>query len=419
MQDNGVSPLLGLVLALAIVVGLIGVIQNVFVPKWIKEKEWDHYIQLKNEFEKLTEKAVDASNTGLAIQRFNLRIDYPDYPFLMTPNQGSSLLEIEKIGTLKITGGANPVTVDVYAIAFVPNYYQLKVNKEYFILGEIYTETGKLLSDELIYGKVGNNISVSLISVNATPGVYSGVKTIKLYANPDEVLRLNGADITVNITVDNPKWSWYIKSLANRIKNQNGSVLTDNSTYVNFTATNANIFVSAIGFDIPVKEKILGIPAKYLNITSESGQQLTVYNGSNATLNMSILHIFQDQKKNENKNFSVVAATVYITGMLGFSNYPVDAKVDYHFTWIEGGVTYETWWNTSFTWFTLPNGYIQLPIIVPGLGQAKKTIKDGNIDKLEVKQKTVSDYAIVTLKYADNVISFRINFDYGPAVKVK
>ncbi len=64
VEDRAVSPVLGIILILAIVVGGIGIFQQFYVPVWLKDAEGEHYMSLLDDFEKFHEKVIEAINYG-------------------------------------------------------------------------------------------------------------------------------------------------------------------------------------------------------------------------------------------------------------------------------------------------------------------------------------------------------------------
>ncbi len=98
MKDRGVSPLIGMVLALGIIVGFIGIVQNFFVPEWMKAEEWDHYELVSSEFSYLAKIVALSSSTGSPnTVTIDMGVKHSDYPFLLTPPDTASFLRVEKL----------------------------------------------------------------------------------------------------------------------------------------------------------------------------------------------------------------------------------------------------------------------------------------------------------------------------------
>ncbi len=98
MRDQGVSPLIGMILGLGIIVGFIGIVQNFFVPEWVKAEEWDHYEKVSSEFSYLTKVVALSSSTGSPnTATIDMGVEHSSYPFLLTPPDTASFIKTEKL----------------------------------------------------------------------------------------------------------------------------------------------------------------------------------------------------------------------------------------------------------------------------------------------------------------------------------
>ncbi len=98
INESGVSAILGFILVFAIILAGIGMIQLFFVPKWVKNDEWNHYSTIKNEFTSIPKlMALTASSKNPNIVTLSLGVNRGEYPFLITPpDSGSSLAAKEE-----------------------------------------------------------------------------------------------------------------------------------------------------------------------------------------------------------------------------------------------------------------------------------------------------------------------------------
>jgi len=97
-EDRGVSPLIGMILGLGIIVGFIGIVQNFFVPEWMKAEEWNHYELISSEFSYLTKIVALSSSTGSPnTVTIDMGVKHSDYPFLLTPPDTASFIKVRKL----------------------------------------------------------------------------------------------------------------------------------------------------------------------------------------------------------------------------------------------------------------------------------------------------------------------------------
>ena len=340
--DKGVSPLIGMILALGIIVGFIGIVQSFFVPGWMKAEEWDHYLEVKEEFERLTEKALDAANSGIATLTFDLSLSYPKYPFLLTPSATTDTLSIKKIGTITVDAGGNPMAFDLIAVELNPGYYYLKTDSEVFILGEFFSRSGSPVGDPFMYINSSGKEMFNLILINAETGDFTGSKRLNLYGNSSNTITLKNADFWINITVDDPNFIWYVRYLENVTGRSAGA------NYINITATNAKLYLASVGFGTTQMWSIANI---------SGGGTFTLSNGDGTTVTLDESGTTPVDLTVGDEN-NLVASNLYLTGFVGTPNAEVGVTITYDF-----GNDKTATVNT--TWYTTGNGYLQLPISVP------------------------------------------------------
>ncbi len=337
MNDKALSPVLGFVLVVAMIVAILGTIQTMFVPTWIKSVEAKHYFSVKSEFEELVEKAVDASNNGVSIASFDLTLKYPKYPFLLTPSTASSSIVVERIGTIEVDSPilSQPLTFDLLAIKFDPNYHFLSVSEEVMILGDYFTSDGAILGESILYS--GNEIN--LVVINMSEGTYSGNKRVVLYGNP--IFTLPNQFTKVNLTLysencDN--YGWFLDFVDSTIPGA-----TRGACSVSFSGKLNLILVSTDGdWSVKLAEKIIN-------------ESFAISNETSATpLSTSPTVYLPDSR---GPPWESAAPTYYITGYTGYANQPVNVTLEW--SWRGGGFT------QNFVWYTLSNGYLQLPVSPP------------------------------------------------------
>ncbi|WP_202319892.1 DUF2341 domain-containing protein [Archaeoglobus neptunius] len=120
MDSKAVSPLIGFVLLLAIIMGLIGVMQAQLVPAWNRAVEAKHMDELSYEIADLSESISIAASTGNPAKVVvDAGVRYPNYYVLLSPSKGSGTVS-SKVLSVNISGIGNYTTS---AIVFRPNYF--------------------------------------------------------------------------------------------------------------------------------------------------------------------------------------------------------------------------------------------------------------------------------------------------------
>ena len=228
-----------MILGLAIIVGAIGIVQQVFVPAWVKNDEWDHYVTIKNDVSSIPKLvALTASSKNPNVVTLNLGVKRGDYPFLMTPpDSGSSVVsrDLKLVVKYNITlpnGTVEQRVLPITTAALIvkPEYYYLPETEFVYEHGYVFSRSGKnnvTLVDQIgfsnrtftfyIFKTNFNSISVNdVYSIPLNP-ISTGGKVSVVNAtlrfetlNPDywvdELRKLNlnpvkiGNNISVNLT---------------------------------------------------------------------------------------------------------------------------------------------------------------------------------------------------------------------------
>ena len=119
MNSKAVSPLIGFILMLAIIMGFIGIMQSQWVPAWNRQVEAKHLDELSYEIADLSESVSIAASTGNPAKVVvDAGVEYPNYYVLLSPSQGSGTVS-SKVLSVNISGIGNYTTS---AIVFKPNY---------------------------------------------------------------------------------------------------------------------------------------------------------------------------------------------------------------------------------------------------------------------------------------------------------
>ncbi|AIY91275.1 hypothetical protein GACE_2254 [Geoglobus acetivorans] len=349
-------------LAFAIIVGGIGVVQQFFVPVWLKNEESMHYFEVKKEFEKLDEKIIEAANYGSSVLNVYLDTNYPKYPFLITPSKASSSIKIERIGEMESSLLSRKINITAFVLE--PRYHYMNVPPETMILGE-YFSGGSDIGGMDLY----QNGKMTLLIFESDEKTISG--NAKLVLDGFGEYRVK-SDAWFNISVKEG-YEWYIEHLAS-VLSEKGLSPTVGDKWINFTVSpDTEILMYFAGSELNNSNE--PAPVKYtlgsFNLTDSDGSSTTLSDGSAVTVDLTSTG---DLKS---------SPSFYITG----TTVPNAA--------IKVNITYDTGEGTisqSFTWYSDSNGVFQLPIVPPTAHEANSNTI-ANI-RLTFPDGSTTDYTI-------------------------
>ena len=360
IDSSGVSPLLGMILGLAIIVGAIGIVQQVFVPAWLKEDEGDHYFKMKSEFEKIDEKLKEAVNYGTSSLNLDLEMRYPDYPFLITPNTVTSSLYVKKIG--KIDSQLFNRRVNVTAIILDPKYYYTDVPEEMMILGEYFINENPIKTSQIFDGN-----RLVLVIYDGDEKSYSG--NVKLVFSGSGSFNGNGAPTWFNLSVGE-NYTWYVKYLDELFRDYGITPNVDpNYRWINFTMNESNRIVIYYAVTIPGNTSDIINPAGAISgfrISNESDMTDLVENN---TVEIDLTSLTQGHHKGDS------LPSFYILGNMT-PNTKVGVNINY--TLLDKHNRAKGTTSQSFYWYSDANGHFQLPITPP-------SGHEGNIRKVRAE----------------------------------
>lgn len=190
-EERGVSPIIGLMLAIAIFVSFMGMLQAHAVPQWNREIELDHADAVRNNFYELKKSVEYASSTDFSrTSSIDMGTRYPNRMLLFNPGPGTS-------GTLRLsqdkwiyvsytdseTGKNREENLSACTITYTPSYNYTPSQQfvyEHGIVFKMYsnyshTEAQQNLTDEkhvnlLVVGCTQESVSTAgVLTVNLTP----------------------------------------------------------------------------------------------------------------------------------------------------------------------------------------------------------------------------------------------------------
>jgi|Deesub1362A_J573_1020465.scaffolds.fasta_scaffold00451_17 hypothetical protein len=220
LDEKGLSPLIGFVLMLMILMISISALQTTYVPSVCKEVEADHIKKLTSQLNEL--KDVPSSTKTI---NFDMGVDYPDYIFLITPKSTATTMNIRSFNvTVEYTEIlANGTKINrssdftSYRIEITPNYVFYPDNTLILENTAIFKYAGNnyiTMSEQSVFGDVINFVlydvgfqsisttqSLSIISVPSSTGGRIIVENLTITfdsAYPEYWENLDDYDVTVN-----------------------------------------------------------------------------------------------------------------------------------------------------------------------------------------------------------------------------
>ncbi len=92
INTRAISPVVGMVLVLAIIAGIMSIIQTQYVPRWDYQKEVQSYNALLSEVREIP--ALLTSSQSSTAVKLDAGTDYPQYPFLVNIKSSYGVVEI-------------------------------------------------------------------------------------------------------------------------------------------------------------------------------------------------------------------------------------------------------------------------------------------------------------------------------------
>ncbi len=278
---RAVTPLLGFVLMLAIIMGFIGLLQSYAVPQWNKAVEVQHFDKLSYEISEIGSAVAMSSATG---SEGKVVIDggvkYPSRPFLISPVQSSTTVK-----AVRLTVTINGQSYTSYAIVVIPNY--------------LYMERPTLIYEHsAVFEKYYSGVSVKVNQSSFKPGrinIYlinttltsiSSTEPINLVFEP---VSYGGVKYVDSVTISFESYDNETAKLWNETLNRIGYAAHRSGNTVYFTASNvylsvSEVFVYASSFG-EVSEELKPAPVSLENLSTDK----TVFVGTTVPLGVRVL----------------------------------------------------------------------------------------------------------------------------------
>ncbi|ADC65686.1 hypothetical protein Ferp_1535 [Ferroglobus placidus DSM 10642] len=368
MNDKALSPVLGFVLVFAIIIAGIGMVQTLFVPAWMKSEEAKHYFKLKEEFEKLDDKIIEAGNFKYSSLDLPTTLRYSKYPFLMTPNVVSSEVWVEEIGKIRIfvNGSSEPVELPLKLIGLRPNYLYSQMNPEVFVLG-CYFSLGEKASLIEPFEIVSDNSAYILVSDLEKAG-----EQMRFYGNHRAYEEANWVNISL-YPEKLDKYGGLLEELKKLLDELNVTSSVGNN-FLNFSTKDKVVHLytasdSEVRLNDLIKQSAVGDGDRFKITLGNSSHDFYTYNETGQQLNYN--ETFTVSKSNNQE--WLAGGTLYITGYTPYSNSIMNVTIEYVYCASPDNnkndkescdvdefdrVTVNTPWRT------FSDGYFQFPVTV-------------------------------------------------------
>jgi len=251
MDSKAVSPLIGFVLLLAIIMGFIGIVQSTWVPEWNKAVEAEHLSKLESEISEIPKIMFLSATTGKqGAASIDAGCEYPNRVVLINPPPASTALT------------AVPLSVEVEFNETLPNgkiFHYNKTFSTHAILLQpsyFYLQRPKMIVEHsaIIKSEVGSVIEIAspisfarnkihLFIVNTTFNSFSSSRDISLQFDPISYGgRVFVKNATITVEVLDETFNWWNDTLANIFGADN--VTSDGNGNITITLNNATLSMS-------------------------------------------------------------------------------------------------------------------------------------------------------------------------------
>ncbi|MFN3383443.1 MAG: DNRLRE domain-containing protein [Archaeoglobaceae archaeon] len=165
--DKGVSPLIGFILLMAILMGMIGILQSTAVPEWNKAVERRHFTTVKYDFVKASEAISNLNENPLKVV-LKAGVDYPNYYILFSPQKASTT-----ISTIDLSiniAGTQTMNTKTSAIILEPNYLYSSRSKLVYEHSAVFRLENDiaLVESGQIFSRNENEINLNIIKAEFT-----------------------------------------------------------------------------------------------------------------------------------------------------------------------------------------------------------------------------------------------------------
>ncbi len=184
MNSKGVSVLLGFILLMLIGMIFLAVVQTRLVPSILKDVELKHENKVTQELYSLDSVITEGELSSVSL---DLGVEYPKYPFLLTPQSRACSISVERfwinVSGFKVDGRDFVLNETSSRINITLNYFAFPNAKLVYENTAIFKVVGRInwtLSDQKTFGKGFLNVYI----INATFNSFSSNRPVNLIVVP-------------------------------------------------------------------------------------------------------------------------------------------------------------------------------------------------------------------------------------------
>ncbi|MEM1671710.1 MAG: CARDB domain-containing protein [Archaeoglobaceae archaeon] len=194
MNSKAVSPLIGFILLMAIVMGLIGILQSTAVPQWNKAVEAKHLSELKYGVADVSKAISLSASTGNPAKIvLKAGVDYPNYYVLVSPPKASTTISTKDLGirvegNVSVGGERREFRLEntTSAIIVEPNYFYSSRSKLIYEHSAVLRLENSFVLKESDQSSFSNN-SISLYIIKANFKSFATTESANLIFIPVSV----------------------------------------------------------------------------------------------------------------------------------------------------------------------------------------------------------------------------------------
>ncbi|MEM4748159.1 MAG: hypothetical protein QXW74_06595 [Archaeoglobaceae archaeon] len=309
MNSKAVSPLIGFILLMTIVMGLIGILQSTAVPQWNKAVEAKHLSELKYGIADVSKAISLSASTGNPAKIvLKAGVDYPNYYVLVSPSKASTTISAKD---LKIrVDGTIAIEEKTSAILVEPNYFYSSRSKLIYEHSAVLRLENSFVLKESDQSSFSNN-SISLYIIRANFNSFATTESANLIFIPISVGGRNLFSGNIGFECFDEKTAeWWNSTLSEVYRNNSEVRVSRNGNVVNIENLK-NITLSISVFEVYAAiggetSQAFGLtPEKFIPLTET---QFEVYQYSTVMLGAKLVDKFGNPVKNHPVTISVFSS---------------------------------------------------------------------------------------------------------------
>lgn len=283
--DKAVSPLIGSILLMAMIMGLISILQSTAVPQWNKAVEVNHLSTLKYEVSSVSEAVSLSSITGNPSKVvLKAGVDYPNYYVLVSPSKASTTVSKKELrvvvdGDVIVNNDLERFYIDDLSSAILvePNYFyspRLKLIYEHSAVLRLENSVVLAESDQSSFS--GNSISIYILK--SMFNSFATTESANLILIPVSIggRNLFSGKITFEC-YDESTAEWWNRTLQNIYKNRGVKVSKVGNTISIENLENITLSISVFEVYVLAAGEVVSTPSLSFKLVPITSTYFDVY----------------------------------------------------------------------------------------------------------------------------------------------